>query len=135
MHRSLAKQDTSTANVCFVIPIQAVAQPYIPLSNLYELLKKRPNLQPDRDLTTPSFINVGSVLEFDNAKKEEINPLNPELNPMCYLLALLRAHHFLHVSRISVKLLTLRLLTSYIYIYGAPILDVSRSHTTTLHSR
>jgi hypothetical protein len=72
MHRSLAKQDTSIANVCFVIPIQAVAQPCISLSNPYELLKKRPNLQPDRDLTTPSFSNVGSVLKFDNAKKEEI---------------------------------------------------------------
>ena len=45
-----------------------------------------------------------------------INPLNPELNPVCYLLALL-AHHFLHVSRIRVKSLTLRLLMSYIYIY------------------
>jgi len=66
-----------------------------------------------------------------------INPLNPELNPICYLLALLGAHHFLHVSRIRVKLLTFRLLMSYIYIYiyGAPILDVSRSHTTTQHSR
>jgi hypothetical protein len=30
-------------------------------------------------------------------------------------------------------LLTLRLLMSY--IYGAPMLDVSRSHTTTQHSR
>jgi len=29
--------------------------------------------------------------------------------------------------------LTLRSLT--LYIYGAPILDVSRSHTTTQHSR
>ena len=71
----------------------------------------------------------------------EINPLNPELNPTCCLLALLGAHHFLHVSRIRDKLLTLRLLMSYIYIYiyiyiyGAPILDVSRSHTTTQHSR
>ena len=64
-----------------------------------------------------------------------INPLKPELNPICYLLALLGAHHFLHVSRIRVKLLTFRLLISYIYIYGAPILDVSRSHTTTQHSR
>ena len=45
-----------------------------------------------------------------------VNPLNPELNPICYLLALL-AHHFLHVSRIRVKSLTLRLLMSYIYIY------------------
>jgi len=61
------------------------------------------------------------------------NPLNPELNPICYLLALLGAHHFLHVSRIRVKLSTFRLLMSY--IYGAPILDVSRSHTTTQHSR
>jgi len=36
-----------------------------------------------------------------------INPLKPKLNPICYLLALL-AHHFLHVSRIRVKSLTLR---------------------------
>ena len=76
------------------------------------------------------------------------NPLNPELNPICYLLALYGAHHFLHVSRIRVKLLIFRRLMSYIYIYviyiyiyiyiyicGAPILDVSRSHTTTQHSR
>ena len=62
----------------------------------------------------------------------KINPLNPELNPICYLLALL-AHHFLHVSRIRVKSLTIRLHMSY--VYGAPILDVSRSHTTTHHSR
>jgi len=61
------------------------------------------------------------------------NPLKPELNPICYLLALLGAHHFLHVSRIRVKLLTFRLLMSY--VYGAPILDVSRSHTTTQHRR
>ena len=45
-----------------------------------------------------------------------INPLNPELNPICYLLALL-AHYFLHVSRIRVKSLTLRLLYIYMYIY------------------
>ena len=46
------------------------------------------------------------------------NPLNPELNPICYLLALL-AHHFLHVSRIRIKSLTIRLLMSYIYIWSA----------------
>ena len=66
--------------------------------------------------------------------KVNFNPLNAELNPICYLLELL-VRHFLHVSRIRVKSLTLRLLMSYIYIYGAPILDVSRSHTTTQHSR
>jgi len=60
-----------------------------------------------------------------------INPLNAELNPICYMLALL-PHHFLHVSRIRVKSLTLRLLMSY--IYGAPILDVSRSHNDAAQS-
>ena len=54
-----------------------------------------------------------------------INPLNPELNPISYLLALLGAHHFLHVSRIRVKLLTFRLLMSYIY-------DISRLRVTQL---
>jgi len=71
--------------------------------------------------------------ELLTADKQFFNPLKPELNPICYLLALLGAHHFLHVSRIRVKLLTFRRLMSY--IYGAPILDVSRSHTTTQHSR
>jgi len=53
-----------------------------------------------------------------------INPLNAELNPICYLLTLL-PHHFLHVSRIRVKSLTLRLLMSYIYIYDISSLRVN----------
>jgi hypothetical protein len=32
-----------------------------------------------------------------------LNRLNAELNPNCCLLALLGAHHFLHVSRIRVN--------------------------------
>ena len=31
----------------------------------------------------------------------DINPLNAKLNPTCHLLALLEAHHILHVSRID----------------------------------
>ena len=31
-----------------------------------------------------------------------INPLNSELNPTCHLLALLGAHHIVHVSRVKV---------------------------------
>ena len=73
--------------------------------------------------------------EREILKSSVLNPLNAELNPICHLLALLGVHHFLHVSRIRVKSLTLRLQISYIYIYGAPILDVSRSHTTTHYSR
>ena len=33
------------------------------------------------------------------------NPLNTELNPICHLLALLGAHHILHISGIRVKML------------------------------
>jgi hypothetical protein len=32
-----------------------------------------------------------------------ISPLNAELNPICYLLVLLGAQHFLHVSRVRVN--------------------------------
>jgi len=74
-----------------------------------------------------------NIVYFLLSRKSIFNPLKPELNPICYLLALLGAHHFLHGSRIRVKLLTFRLLMSY--VYEAPILDVSRSHTTTQHSR
>ena len=85
------------------------------------------------------FLILSSLQDTDVILRvsEGIKPLNAELNPICYLLALLGAHHFLHVSRIRVQSLTLKLIMSYIYIYiyGAPIPDVSRSHTTTQHSR
>ena len=49
-------------------------------------------------------------------------------------------HTYIHTNEQSFQLdykdiLTLRLLMSYIYIHEAPILDVSRSHTTMHHSR
>jgi len=46
------------------------------------------------------MLQLESLQRCDVWKKGIINPLNPELNPICYLLALLGAHHFLHVSRI-----------------------------------
>jgi len=36
--------------------------------------------------------------------KDSINSLNSELNPICPLLPLFRAHHILHVSRQRVKM-------------------------------
>jgi len=83
---------------------------------------------PMRNIVTLRFfyvwgekvISISWVAKERGCKNKEqkiFNPLNPELNPICYLLALLGAHHFLHVSRIRVKLLTFRLLMSYIYIY------------------
>ena len=61
------------------------------------------------------FDSVQTVYELpllSNDKAKYFIPLNPELNPICYSLALLGAHHFLHVSRIRVKLLNFRLLMS-----------------------
>jgi hypothetical protein len=40
---------------------------------------------------------------------EIFNPLNTELNPICHLLALLGAHHILHVSGLRVNHLTTQL--------------------------
>jgi len=44
----------------------------------------------------PSTANISSHQQW-------LNPLNAELNPICHLLVLLRAHHILHISRIRVK--------------------------------
>ena len=55
----------------------------------------------------------------------QVSSLNAELNPICHLLALLGVH-FLHVNRIRVKSLTLRLLMSYIYIYDISSLRVNK---------
>ena len=99
---------------------------FVPMARGMKYLLRRVK---DENNTLHIVTNKEGKLEWPHIA---FNPLNPELNPICYLLALL-AHHFLHVSRIRVRSLTLRLLMSY--IYGAPILDVSRSHTTTQHSR
>ena len=37
------------------------------------------------------------------SKQFQFNPLSARLNPICYLLALLGAHHILHVSRVRVN--------------------------------
>ena len=41
--------------------------------------------------------------EVQSLWAEGVHPLNAELNPICHLLALLGAHHILHISRIRVK--------------------------------
>ena len=40
---------------------------------------------------------------YCTTSKVKFNPLNAELNPICHLLALLRAHHILHVSGLRVN--------------------------------
>ena len=38
-------------------------------------------------------------MAYESVKRTTFNPLNAKLNPICPLLALLGAHHILHVSR------------------------------------
>jgi hypothetical protein len=57
-------------------------------------------------------LNAAEILSHDfhsamTTADKLFKPLNAELNPICHLLALLRAHHILHVSRIRVKVLWL----------------------------
>ena len=63
------------------------------------------------------FDSAGSSLGlYMNQVMLNFNPLNAELNPICHLLALLGAHHILHVSRIRVKNRAF-----YIYRTGVPL--------------
>jgi hypothetical protein len=57
-----------------------------------------------------SFGRMSSIWFF------QFNPLNTKLNPTCHLLALLAAHHILHISRIRVNV-------SFIWIPRNFILD------------
>ena len=91
----------------------------------FVLIERLGNYRMRRDMSPRRDTHEKCDIWMFTSCEESINPLNLELNPICYLLALL-AHHFLHVSRIRAKSLTIRLLMSY--IHGAPILDVSRSH-------
>jgi len=66
--------------------------------------------------------NIAHMGEMKNAQKKLFGKLK-------------RGDYLIELNVDGRMILTLRLLMSYIYIYGAPILDVSRSHTTTHHSR
>jgi len=58
------------------------------------------------DLGHPYQLNQSTVSAFK--VQPDFNPLNTELNPICHLLALLGAHHILHISRIRVKIRNLK---------------------------
>ena len=67
-------------------------------------------VEPQYPYVNYIFINIGVVEGYKpqvtdprDTKFEIVNPLNAELNPIRHLLALLGAHHILHVNRIRVK--------------------------------
>ena len=55
----------------------------------------------------PMFKLMSHLVYFSECASE-INPLNAELNRICHLLALFRAHHILHVSRIRANFIAFR---------------------------
>jgi len=67
------------------------------------------NLESDRHIVT------GVYMQSKKVWIHTLNTLNAELNPICHLLALLGAHHILHVSRIRVNKLSQFILISYKY--------------------
>jgi hypothetical protein len=76
------------------------------------------------------FLLVGSVSQSGQVMRQfnftykmcnnTFNLLNAQLNPICHLLALLGAHHILHISRIRVKAIRFQVVQSH-----APQLDGS----------
>jgi hypothetical protein len=49
----------------------------------------------------------------EKQERMEVNPLNAELNTISHLLALLGAHHILHISRIRVNIKEINSKISY----------------------
>jgi hypothetical protein len=70
------------------------------LSLLLQLSWSFTQLKTMENFSFPPF-NIILLLSQDDLM---FNPLNAELNPICHFLALLGAHHILHVSRIRVKM-------------------------------
>jgi hypothetical protein len=62
-------------------------------------------------LKTKIYLNISTLVfpllqkktSCTHFKEQKFNPLNAELNPICHLLALLGAHHILHVSMMRIK--------------------------------
>ena len=53
--------------------------------------------------TDISYWQIGTDVSYIGQCFECFNPSNAQLNPISHLLALLGAHHILHVSRVRVK--------------------------------
>ena len=54
-------------------------------------------------LTIRRFIQYAVAEHFCYNLGNQLNLLNAELNPICHFLALLGAHHILHVSKLGVN--------------------------------
>ena len=60
------------------------------------------NILEDRRSLIPLHLDITQRFRISSIRL--FSPLNAELNPIRHLLALVGAHHILHVSRVRVKL-------------------------------
>jgi len=100
----------STAGSFFAIIILYFSYAYNYFSFLYDLLYFIfLDYLDHEDGSSKLLRNVSSCLPIHTPLHmreycNTLNPLNAKLNPICHLLALLGAHHILHVSWIRVNL-------------------------------
>jgi hypothetical protein len=80
-----------------------VSEVYFKDQALGDVLRKYHHSLRDSPEEGSSLLFYSTCLEQHFLARLRINPLNTELNPICHQLALLGAHHILHVSRIRVK--------------------------------
>jgi len=80
-----------------------------------------------RKATTSFIMSVHSSIRMGQRHSERMGI--HEVSRLRFLLT------FIDICRILFNPYVTNVIYIYIYIYGAPILDVSRSHTTTQHSR
>ena len=122
-----------------LVTIHSIRRAYVHMSNLAVHTNRSDRINPGLPFyRTQHFIHLGQpvtytqgtirrnrIMSFGNAMQNTLQQLysysNKSTNQMHQSLSFIACR------------LTLRRLMSH--IYGAPILDVSRSHTTTQHSR
>jgi hypothetical protein len=72
-------------------------------SEIFVTTQQNATCQVQRAAQSSQPWKTQTTFPADRLSMMVINPLNAELNPICHLLALLGAHHILHVSRIRVN--------------------------------
>jgi hypothetical protein len=85
---------------CCLIPYRTFSSSHLHVSVYRKRLTVSSGVNPRKGICGTLSLYPSSEAMFSIWT---MNPLNAELNLICYLLALLGAHHFLHVSRIRVK--------------------------------
>ena len=88
------------------LPTELVIEEEQEVKKVYKFMLRRKSGILPKQLVVETEQLTDTQLQTHKLSKvfgEEINPLNAELNPIRHLLALVGAHHILHVSRIRLK--------------------------------